>query len=227
MSSTHDTNAGDGRTSAGRFYTLIELLVTIAIIAILAALLLPSLKLMRDRGQQLVCANNLKQLGLMTLMYASDYNGFITPYYDGSGAWYTILISGGYYNVKWNSKPLPPILACPTSTYESPSVPGHLLRWGYGMNMYSFAPSLFFVNNLDKVKSPSRLMIYLDSFGGAMEPPYMVTLIGDSANVGCPVPGFRHSGKTVNFVCCDGHVEAKNSLPAWPERHDSAWDYRY
>jgi len=52
---------------------LIELLVVIAIIAILAALLLPALSAAKKKAQGVYCMNNLKQVQLAWLMYASDF----------------------------------------------------------------------------------------------------------------------------------------------------------
>ena len=65
-------SAGVGFRKRHKF-TLIELLIVIAIIAILAALLLPALNKARDKGKMIRCVSNQKQISLFFFQYANDY----------------------------------------------------------------------------------------------------------------------------------------------------------
>lgn len=59
--------------NAKRAFTLVELLVAIAIIAIIAALLFPVLSAAKARAQRTVCMNHLRQIGLDIHLYATDF----------------------------------------------------------------------------------------------------------------------------------------------------------
>jgi prepilin-type N-terminal cleavage/methylation domain-containing protein/prepilin-type processing-associated H-X9-DG protein len=63
-------------------FTLVELLVVISIIALLLSILLPSLKLAKDRAKEVVCASQLKQWGVAFGCYANDHRG-LWPHCDG------------------------------------------------------------------------------------------------------------------------------------------------
>ncbi len=60
-------------------FTLIELLVVISIIAVLAAMLLPAIGMVRDAARSQVCQSNLRQVGMAVSTYAGDADGLIPP----------------------------------------------------------------------------------------------------------------------------------------------------
>ena len=84
--------AGDLRLRTGgrgRGFTLIELLVVVTIIAVLIALLLPSLGRAREQSKRLMCLSNLKQHALASAAYCTEYGGYflpVFPNFDKTGA---------------------------------------------------------------------------------------------------------------------------------------------
>ena len=103
---------------ASRAFTLIELLMVIAIIGILAALVLTAVSRVKSRVQAVCCLNNLRHWGNATHLYALDNDGLLPP--DGwstpplfpkenkdTNSWYFLLPKAAglptYYEMPWRS----------------------------------------------------------------------------------------------------------------------------
>lgn len=67
------------KTGKSHRFTLVELLVVIAVIAILVSLLLPALGKARESANQIKCLNSMKQLGITMALYSSQSNDWNVP----------------------------------------------------------------------------------------------------------------------------------------------------
>ncbi len=94
-------------------FTLIELLVVISIIALLMAILMPSLQRTRDQAKTVVCQTQLKQWGIVFLMYTGDNNGYFHRGHRGSSDF-----KGNWFNATIDYWQDPAILRCPMAKVQ-------------------------------------------------------------------------------------------------------------
>jgi prepilin-type N-terminal cleavage/methylation domain-containing protein/prepilin-type processing-associated H-X9-DG protein len=82
-------------------FTIVELLVTVAVIAILASLLLPALSRAKARADLAVCKNNVHQIGLGLQLYANDFEGEFPPGYGNNTRKYWYRALEMHVGAKW------------------------------------------------------------------------------------------------------------------------------
>ncbi|MFA6569163.1 MAG: prepilin-type N-terminal cleavage/methylation domain-containing protein, partial [Victivallales bacterium] len=181
-------------------FTLIELMVVIAIISILVAMLLPVLKLSKDKAKEIVCAGNLKQLNLAFVLYSGDYNEYYPPmvYLDGAGNWnptWIGLLNRDKYSV-------PSLYDCPSSTVYSGSGPWTTsVSSEYGLNYSQMS-----LKKVTMIKSPSSSVLLADSRVPCKSWGDNIFIRRTHYNInGAYAVSDRHS-RGCNVLFTDGHV---------------------
>ena len=134
-----------------RAFTLIELIVVIAIITILAAVLFPVFSQAREKARASACLSNEKQIGLSTMQYVQDYDETF-PYCSGIG---------------WQNSLFPYIKS--VNVFMCPSNPGNVhLFYGNGTDGQQF-PVSYAVNRCYSISSRGHvkdgIMGYTDQYG--------------------------------------------------------------
>lgn len=90
-----------------RAFTLVELLVTIVIIAILVSMLLPAIAKAKAKSQTIACASNMKNWAYATQLYVDDFNDTLPPFGD---------LSSDYTKPFWHAKLAPYVMKAAAQT---------------------------------------------------------------------------------------------------------------
>ncbi len=196
-------------------FTLIELLVVIAIIAILAAMLLPSLKAAKDMAKRSSCQSNLKQIGTCTVSYIDDYANWLPQNRPDNNAYWRWLLSA-YTNMKPTSQ-TDTILGKGIFKCQAWFVQGvnTLDSCGYGWNQShlgyignAYAPHYVKYNQVQRI---SETICTADSTDWMTTAPgtwdYTKLYTPNSTNFSGNLPvGNRHGGG-LNVLWLDFHVD--------------------
>jgi prepilin-type N-terminal cleavage/methylation domain-containing protein/prepilin-type processing-associated H-X9-DG protein len=184
---------------ASRGFTLVEMLVVIAIIATLAALLFPAIAGMQERGKATQDMNNLRQLGLATQMYLNDNDNTI---FGTTKIWMSEL--NPKYIGAWKSFQSPFDKRSPSEVPTSAPV-------SYGINLNTIGILA------EKISNPSGFVFYAPAQSSGNTSSFQglgttgapgVTVLKDTTNVGGSVSGGTlASRKRINAVFADWHVE--------------------
>jgi prepilin-type processing-associated H-X9-DG protein len=212
------------RFSGGvRAYTLIELLVILATVAVLAALLLPVVTKARERARQTQCASHLRQLGNAFQTYLADWDETFPPPLGNNTTWrskvYPYLRTLGTYICPSNEAG---ILMVSKELVGETLVP---FPTAYAMNGNAFNPQQqgdrdSWGRNIADIKDPSRLLLLTEN--RAFTPQLQTNLLLYSSSQAQSLrkllsannliyqegwgPLFSHQNGFANWLFTDGHV---------------------
>jgi len=214
-------------------FTLVELLVAAAVIALLIALLLPALTQSKAAAQRLRCVSNLRQLGLAAQMYWDENSGYAFRYRgaatnEGDVFWFGWLARGSEGTRAFDPAcgALYPYLGgrgvglCPSLNYALSDfkLKARGAAYGYGYNLHLSAPLGQPTVNLARVSRPVELAVLADAaqvntFQPPASPERPMLEEFYYVNTNEPTAHFRHRRQTANVLFGDGHVAAERPAP--------------
>lgn len=210
------------KKSYSRAFTLIEMLVAVAIIIVLLAVALPAFKGVLERAKATKDMSNLRQIGMATQLYLNDNGGVL--FSTTAGSWmsqlYSVNAATPKYLSSWNAFISPfdrPASPRTSSTNNANSAVS------YGINATAGVVGI----SADRISKPSVFIVFAPAqaagtsvnFGGVGNTTTQANLVA-SANVTVlatatvpngPATGGTHNiRRKINALCADWHVENMN-----------------
>jgi prepilin-type N-terminal cleavage/methylation domain-containing protein len=200
-------------------FTLIELLIVIAIIAILASMLLPALQKAKERARNINCVSNQEQLSIMFSNYGSDFEGYFThrqgfiTEYDHSAIALLSPYVGGPSKADLASaadndariKMTPQLFYCDIEQSGNFNYYAYSYKASDGGTMPLFKLQDYGTLHTKTHGTPQTTVLAADSYNGGITHANRTCLYGaNSANYASAF--FKHSGKG-NFLFVAGHVQ--------------------
>lgn len=207
-------NVNTKRFSDHNFFTLIELLITIAIIAILAALLLPALNSAKEKAKAINCRAQLKQIGLASSGYIDDNDDYMTCSYAAQDSYLSWPVTfSGYLNVKSGYDIRTSVYICPSTTVALANR-GYNVTYMPNINAFRYIGTTGAINPLYKVNSvkrPSSLRVMLDGNATILNPndsnPWYSGICSPADTNSYVIEARRRHQGRMNYLCLDGHVD--------------------
>jgi prepilin-type N-terminal cleavage/methylation domain-containing protein/prepilin-type processing-associated H-X9-DG protein len=195
-------------------FTLVELLVVIAVLSILAGLMLPALSKAKEQARQAMCMSNLRQQNLAMIQYTGDYVGWYPAAINDTtqkpwGSWCWML--SPYFGFTWpatsaNPTAGPAIYYCPSALKKSYYSWTNIIELlSYGVNRYTYETGLG-----------------LDVKVGRWENPGQMLLMGDLEFAHAAIPSVKDGDNYSSVVNCK--VAQVNSFVTW---NPNAFSYRH